>query len=165
MKLLSTILPLILFFACKTTETTSKDLSIEEKPQQEIIIELASGTNSGFEKAISKVITSQAELTETWGEAYKNLMPSPKPPKIDFEEYQVVLVAMGMKNSGGYSIKIASVNNSKGNYMINVTETSPGKNCMTTEALTFPFQLIQVKKPTGKTIFNVTEKVIDCKSE
>lgn len=165
MKFIYSILSLLLLFACKTSEKTNDDVSINEAPQNEIVIELAAGSNSGFESATKKVITDQDEFTHVWEEAYRNFLNRPKPPKVDFNEYQIVLVAMGMKTSGGYSIKIESINNTSGNYLVNVLETSPGKSCVTTEVVTFPFQLIQVKKAEGKTLFKVSEKIINCKSE
>ncbi len=165
MKPLCYISALILLISCKVSNPVSEDLNIEETPQLEIMIDLSSGTNGGFEDPTKKVIKTKEEFLQLWADAHRNLLPPPKAPEVDFEEYQVVIVAMGMRTSGGYSIKINSVNNSKGNLMISVTETSPGKGCMLTEALTFPFQMIQIKKNDGKVFFNVTEKVIDCESK
>lgn len=165
MRIIYTIIPIIFLFACKTSQPTSEDLSTKEVPHQEIIIELATGTNSGFETAITKVITNQDEFTKVWKQAYNNYLKKPTLPKVDFNEYQVILVALGMKTSGGYSIKIDKIINSNGNYIIAVTELSPGSNCMTTEAITYPFQLVQVKKAIGKISFKITKKTVDCKSE
>ncbi len=166
MKFISSILPLLLFFACKSTKTTNNNVIVKETTQEEVVfIELVKGTNSGFEEPLQQVITNQDELTKTWEQVYLNYFDKPKPPRVDFNENQVILIAMGMKTSGGYDTQIRSINLSNENYTVEVIETSPGKGCMTTEAITYPFQLVQIKKPKGKTTFNITQKVIDCKSE
>ncbi len=49
-----------------------------------------------------------------------------------------VIIAMGRKNNGGYSIKIKNVDVRDNNVTITVEETSPGQDDVVTMALTYP---------------------------
>lgn len=63
-------------------------------------------------------------------------------PAVDFTRDLVVAVAAGQQSSGGYEIAIDRVTQNNGELMIEVVETSPGPNCMTTAALTQPVDVI-----------------------
>ena len=57
-------------------------------------------------------------------------------------------VAMGKKNTGGYSINIKSLNiDEEGNARIEVKEKKPNKDEAATMAFTYPYVTIEVNKP------------------
>ncbi|MCB0402822.1 MAG: protease complex subunit PrcB family protein [Flavobacteriales bacterium] len=140
-------------------------MSVKQKKENLPVLEIASGNNSGFETPTMKVISTMEDLSQTWEIAYKNYLKKKEFPAVDLEEFDVILVALGERNSGGYSIQVESAVSIGNAVTVTVIETKPGSNCMTTEAITYPFQLVQIPK-TGKTIsFEKTEKVIHCKSK
>ena len=163
MKNFSLIFIAVVLFACKTGETTTASDTKKDKALP--IIELRAGHNSGFIQAVNKVITTQEELTEVWTVLFANYMKKENAPEIDFEHNIVVLVAAGEKNSGGFSIAVTRALATSSNVQLTVVSTSPGKNCVLTEAITYPFQLIQLQKTGQDVVFNASEKVIDCESE
>jgi hypothetical protein len=65
-------------------------------------------------------------------------------PAVDFTRDLVVAVAAGQQSSGGHEIAVETVSQSNGELRIEVVETSPGPNCMTTSALTQPVDVVVV---------------------
>jgi hypothetical protein len=56
-----------------------------------------------------------------------------------------VLINLGQRNTGGYSIKVTEVEDNEGKTLIYVEEVSPAEGTMTTQAITYPFSLIKIK--------------------
>jgi hypothetical protein len=63
-------------------------------------------------------------------------------PAVDFTRDLVVAVAAGQQSSGGYEVAVDRVTQNNGELIIEVVETSPGPNCMTTSALTQPVDVV-----------------------
>ena len=144
-----------IFFSCKSNEATTK---VESKPQTVIFSELSSGTNGGFSEKMSKIITSQNEFNEIWSTTFNRFSEAPKPPRIDLENKMIILVTMGIKNSGGHTIKISNVLENKSDITVTITETKPGTSCATTDVMTFPYQIVELKKIDKKAIFKTLEE-------
>jgi hypothetical protein len=145
--------------SCKTTEVPTQ---VEVKPVAVIFSELNSGTNGDFPEKTNKVITDQNTYNEIWGKAFANFSNQQRPAKIDFENKMIVLVASGMQRSGGHKIKIKSVEEIKSAIVVNVENSKPGESCMTTSIITFPYQIIELKKSTKLVTFKTDEKVYEC---
>lgn len=65
-------------------------------------------------------------------------------PEIDFSKEYAIGVFAGQKPTGGYSIEVVSVTDEDAVRTVEVGLTKPGANCMVTEALTSPYQIIAV---------------------
>jgi len=65
-------------------------------------------------------------------------------PAVDFTRDLVVAVAAGQQSSGGYEVAIDRVTQNNAELIIEVVETSPGPNCMTTSALTQPVDVVVI---------------------
>jgi len=63
---------------------------------------------------------------------------------IDFASNQVVLITMGSQNSGGYMIAAESVKDVGDNIELNMVLSSPGADCLTTLAITHPYQVLKI---------------------
>jgi hypothetical protein len=61
----------------------------------------------------------------------------------------IVSVNSGERNTGGYSIKVKTVENVGGVTRVTVEETAPGKDDMVTQALTYPSTIIKLKGTAG----------------
>lgn len=157
-KLLIILTSLVTLFACSKA---NKNM-VKYSPKNTIIIELHSGNNGGFKEETNQVITNKAEFEKIWKQAYANYMIKEETPEVDFEKNVVLLVAMGEKSSGGHTIKITNATETSNNTIVNVLSTSPGKGCMTTESITYPFQIVQIEKPNKPIEFKIEKKVIDC---
>ena len=148
--------------SCKPSQSTTS--SVAEKTIF-TPIELQSGDNGGFKTKTNLVISTQKEFLKIWGQAFVNYMNKETAPEVDFEKNIILLVALGEKTSGGHTIKVNSVTESKDNTVVKVLEISPGKGCMTAEVITYPYQIVQIEKPNKNIQFSAIEKVIDCDSE
>jgi hypothetical protein len=71
-------------------------------------------------------------------------------PAVDFSRDVVVAVAAGQRSTGGYEIAVNRVSNNDGELSIEVVETEPGPNCMTTASLTQPVDVIVVPSVTPR---------------
>lgn len=162
MKNLVVLIVAYLLLSCKNGESVQKDVSAN---QAIIAIELNTGVNGGFTTKTNQVITDEDELKKAWKIAFKNYMKVGDAPEVDFNKNVVLLVAMGEKNSGGYSIKVEKVVSSNLSTIVSVVETVPGKNCNVTSALTYPYQFVQIEKPKTEITFTNIEDAIDCVSE
>ncbi len=112
--------------------------------------------NGAFTKKQTKVITNQPD----YNEELLNYT-DPKPDNIDFTKGKVLLVDMGQRNTGGYSIAVTSIDVNKAHVTANVVLVKPGASCMVAQTLTNPYQFVFV--PTLKEIL-VTEtlSVTEC---
>jgi PrcB C-terminal len=148
-----------LLLSCKSTEAPTQ---LEANPVAVIFSELNSGTNGGFQEKTYQVITDQNTFNEVWSKAFANLSNQQRPAKIDFENKMIVLVASGMQTSGGHKIKVKSVEEIKSAIVLNIENSKPGESCNTTSIITFPYQIIELKKSKKEVTFNVTDKIYEC---
>ncbi len=83
------------------------------------------------------------------------------PEQLDFSKGKVLLVDMGPRSTGGYSIKVTSTEEHEDYLMASVTLTKPGNGCMVTQAITNPYQFLYI--PVLKEIL-ITEtlEVVNC---
>jgi hypothetical protein len=63
---------------------------------------------------------------------------------IDVQKSNFVILNMGEKNTGGYSISIESVVETDKNIIISVKESSPEPGSMVSQAFTYPFCVVKI---------------------
>lgn len=66
-----------------------------------------------------------------------------KQPDIDNSNY--VILNMGEKNTGGYSIGVEKVEETDKNIIITVRENSPAPDAMTMQVITYPYTVVKVR--------------------
>jgi hypothetical protein len=81
-------------------------------------------------------------------------------PTVDFTRDVVVAVAAGQRPTGGYEIAVDRVRQANGELTVEVVETAPGPNCMTTTPLTQPVDVIVVPAPTARSWSFVERKEV-----
>lgn len=113
-------------------------------PEQLSVIELARGQHArAAEHQSFELVTSQQQLDMAWqriGEAS---------PTVDFTGFSVIVLHMGRQRSGGHAITVDSITRVGATLRVVVRLRVPGEGCMTTMALTSPFQVVLV--PAGAT--------------
>ena len=80
---------------------------------------------------------------ETWSRFWSELGAGVQ-PQVDFRRDLVIAVASGERSSGGHDIAVQRVTRSDGRLRIEVLETTPGADCMTTGSLTQPVDVVMV---------------------
>ena len=119
------------------------------------------GVISGFTDEKLMVIDNNTDYQKIMSIVYYNLDQMPIIPEVDFTKNTLILAAIGAKNTGGYSIGINNIK-SNGSVTISITEISPGKNCVLTESVISPYQLVKVKKIKKEVSFSTSRIVKDC---
>lgn len=119
---------------------------------------------SGLENEENLLINNAADWAEFWSQANSNQSPTPERPDINFNVHVVLAACMGTKNTGGHSIEIAETKIAGESVYAKVIKSSPGPGCMSSMAITYPYHVIQIEKGNiKKAVFNVEERVDDCK--
>jgi hypothetical protein len=95
--------------------------------------------SSGVRGSRRLVIRDSATWSQFWAELGAGVRP-----KVDFGRDLVIAVASGERSTGGHDILVQRVGRSGGELRIEVLETSPGTDCMTTAALTQPVDVVVV---------------------
>lgn len=62
-----------------------------------------------------------------------------------FPEDQVLVIFMGERSTGGYSISLKDIQSHNDTLVIEVTEKSPGPNDIVTQAFTYPMLILQLE--------------------
>jgi hypothetical protein len=87
-------------------------------------------------------IKNQEELDELW-----KMTHGEGTTVVDFSQHDVIAVYDGIHPTGGYEVSVAAVADSPDpKRTVAIVHTEPGASCVTTEAMTSPFQLIIVPK-------------------
>jgi|GEM_PF-968290 len=127
-------------------------LTVKVKPAEagEVrIVNQWQGAHGGGESVDGAVIRDQ----EAFHAAWKARRGRGLPPRVDFSKHMVLLVDMGRKNSGGYSVKITSVEMDRGKVVATVEHTSPGPDDMVTMALTSPWCMAEIDVAGKEVVF------------
>lgn len=134
---------------------TDDSLAEENPPLESMFTETQSGINTEtgtYTQKQSKVIVTQAD----YDEELRVYTGSASSEDINFSAGKILLVDMGERSTGGFSIEVTSVEVNENNVMANVNLTKPGQNCLVTTALTNPYQFIFI--PTLKEVL-ITERI------
>jgi PrcB C-terminal len=74
-----------------------------------------------------------------------------RPPRVDFERRQVLLVSPGPRSSTGYALDVVSVRERDGKVTVTVRERTPGLGDRVEPRVTFPYRLLSL--PAGKDVY------------
>lgn len=118
--------------------------------------------SSGVDTRRRGVIRSEAEWASFWSEVYSRRLPVPDRPAVDFAESMVIVAAMGPRPTGGYTIELEAIGQVGSEYHVIVRESSPGRNCATTAALTQPVVAARVPRTDGNVSFLERAVTVQC---
>jgi hypothetical protein len=106
------------------------------------------GFQGGGASPATRVLRTIDEWTAFWRQ-----VETPAPQALDPAKEMAVVVSMGEKRTGGYSVEIASVETSGGNLVVTYRESSPDPAMMVTQALTYPWAAAVVARSTLPVVF------------
>lgn len=84
-------------------------------------------------------------------------------PSVDFTKNYAIGVFAGTKSSGGFSIEVSGVRDLGDTRMVSITLTKPGVGCLTSQALTSPYQIVIV--PVSTAPLSRTEHTVEAACE
>ena len=116
---------------------------------------------SGFRDRARLIIRDRETWTRVWLRVTTSASSRPL-PQVDFAEHMIVFAAMGGKPTGGYSIEIVQLYRRGADMYAVVRETSPGRGCAVTQALTAPVTAALVPRTSGRVFFVERTAQIHC---
>lgn len=134
--------------------------SSQPKPVSFTVI--TKGGNSGYTKKERIVIKNKEDFEKMWQNLYINFSDKPQVPDVDFEKQTIIGVFFGEYMSGGSSIGVKSVSSNDEGIVVTVEEITPGSNCVTTDVITQPYQIISIPKVTSAVKFVTINTVRNC---
>lgn len=146
----------VVFSSCTATKVQENSGSVAFRT-------LDKNTNSGMQEPKQEVFTNEKDFEKAWNIAWSNFEEPITLPKIDFTKETVALVALGMKNNGGYQLKVDNITQDQNNLTIHFTETTPNAKCSYTMAIVFPYEFIVFAKTSKKVVFKSNSTVGECK--
>jgi hypothetical protein len=121
------------------------------------------GTQSAVKTERQLLITSKEEFAKIWEENFSAVYMPPKIPEIDFSKNMIVAAWLGEKNTGGFDIEIQSVTTENNVLVITFRHIQPGKTCMSSMALEYPFLFAVTEKfPVEKSSFHIIKEIREC---
>ena len=117
---------------------------------------LATGSFSSYTGQRSvQLVMNQNEWSNVW-----RIIGGGRPmPEISFDTRAVVVAFQGQKNTGGYSISIAEIHRDGRNLTVRTSENAPGRNDITTQALTSPFVAVSIPRPPEASFIKFADNV------
>ena len=105
---------------------------------------IASGQQCAIRVPVAREITDAAFWADVWAAVHANVTPQPERPEVDFSEQTVVLLILGERRTGGYSVGITRVvlGDETANVRVQVDRPAPG--AMVTQALTSPWTIATI---------------------
>lgn len=127
---------------------------------------LLESNTSGFTEPAELVIRDAAAFSSASNIVQQGMLrESPDQATVrqpDFATATVILVAIGQTNTGGYSVAVDRILRTTTGATVHYTVTSPGPNCMTTQMLSAPVQMVSVPRLPSAVRFVARRVVADC---
>jgi hypothetical protein len=149
MKNKTTLLVLIILLAIGITllglnlnKTSQEGKGTYDQGTEKEFTTIKQGTSSAIDKKQNLVITSAARWSDLWNQMFPTEQIA---SAVDFEKNMIIAVFQGQKATGGYTIMITKIIETTNTIDVYVTETSPGENCIVTQAITSPYHSIELK--------------------
>lgn len=81
-----------------------------------------------------------------WEQLHRYTIPKPTLPEIDFTQYMLIVVFAGEKRSGGYSVQIQQVRETKQALTVHAVVKSPDPDQVATAQIVYPYQVVKVPR-------------------
>lgn len=117
---------------------------------------------SGLDEPVQLVIRDQAAWADAWRQMHSIRRPMPPVPVIEFGRDMVVLVALGARASGGYSVEIQSAELREGEIVVSAVELEPGQSCVVSTGLTAPVDLVLIPQSDAAIRFEISSERRPC---
>lgn len=144
-----------------STRRAGSPMSADSMTMRRLPQETAFRFNSGLESPAREVVRDAGSWGRTWSRLSGSGSASTA-PEVDFAREMALVAAMGRRSTGGYEIRIDSVERTGSGLEVRVVETSPGPTCGTGQALSSPADVVLVPRSTLPVRWTVRQVVTDC---
>lgn len=124
--------------------------------------------NSGTDGPLSVALSSEKEWQNLWDRieprlSRDELQRKPHPaPKIDFDRFTLLVVALGSRPTGGFSVVFHAVREYPSRLDVTAVELKPGADCVVTTAVTHPIAFVLIPHTQKVVHFDVRNAAIAC---
>ncbi len=149
-----------------TTTLAANDLSAKAgKAEQVSFITIASGTAAtGPGQAELRIIRNDSAWAMTWSLVYHGVVPQPPIPKVNFTTSTILAIFAGEHRTGGSSgIAVTRILDDERTLRVLTHETVPGQGCIVTQALAYPYQVVQIPKLSRRIRFERKTSIVPCR--
>lgn len=123
---------------------------------------LGSSQQSGWEEPVEAIVANEPSWTAAWTYQHDGVSPPPQRPDVNFEAERVLMIAAGMRPSGGFDLQLTGHAIVGDTLMIDILLTTPGAECAVTMALTSPALAIRIPLLPETVVVRRTERAGDC---
>ncbi|MFO1400999.1 MAG: protease complex subunit PrcB family protein [Steroidobacteraceae bacterium] len=117
---------------------------------------------SGFDTAGRHVVRNSEEWQRAWAVLTARVPGAGPTPGIDFGREMIVIVTQGLQRSGGHSIRVAGARIVAGELVLRVVLQHPAPGCIVPAAVTFPANVVAVRRWTGRVRYAESEYAEPC---
>ncbi len=154
--------------ACRGSEGPRPDAALTNPASAQLTLtrlrsdSIAYALYSGVTTAENLVIRDAAAWSALWSLIHANQDPVPPLPAVDFGQEMILAAALGSRSTGGYNVLLTQATEDSAGVHVQVVETSPGADCITTQALSQPVDLARAPRRDAPVRFSVSRQVRDC---
>ncbi len=106
---------------------------------------VASGQQAvNIDRPAFRLVRDEPELRSLWNRLQGAVLTLPPLPRVDFGRETILVVMMGQRPTGGYSVDVQGVTLEGGDLFVDVRLREPAPDAITTTALTSPWAMIRV---------------------
>lgn len=123
---------------------------------------LGTSQQSGWEEPVEAIVANDPSWTAAWAYQHDGVTPPPPRPDVDFEVERVLMVAAGMRTSGGFDLQLSGHAIVGDTLTVDVLLTTPGAECAVTMALTSPALALRIPRQPETVVVRRTERAGEC---
>lgn len=119
---------------------------------------------------LHRLVTTAAEWAQLWRQACGDgsvlavaaQEAGAAPPAVDFAAHSVVVSFWGEKSNGGFGVRILNVTGFADRVLVEVERARAGQGCFSTQALTYPHDIVVIERTTQPAQFRFQDRIMDC---
>jgi hypothetical protein len=123
---------------------------------------LVDGDSLGTYPHRQEVITSADQWQRYWREVHAGLPSTPPILPVDFSHNTVIALSLGRQPTGGANVKVANIMTSTAGTVVDVQESTPGDQCLVTQALTNPYFIVRTGHLPEPVSFRISSQKRNC---
>jgi PrcB C-terminal len=127
-------------------QTVPTDQAAYQTPSEELFWDIYAQGDQAIPSEVSQyfVVSNEGELLSLWNQAYGTQLTVPPLPDVDFRRETIVAVFSSTKATGGFGLDVQEVTLDGSNAYIDLLETSPAQDAISTQALTQPWLMLRI---------------------
>lgn len=137
-----------------TQDTPAEDTPAEEAPPTQGYEVLARGQQSAIRIPLVRAIADPVLWADLWAALTANQADPPERPAVDFDKETVVVLLLGERRTGGYSVRIEHARERRGEVKVVVDVERSAQGEMVTQALTSPYFVATVPVAGASVVFS-----------